>query len=72
MSGRRAITQSSLGEALESLAERESSTALLQDAVAAWEACLTVTATTWPEPWVQEVRSHIERAQSQIGQWAKK
>jgi hypothetical protein len=32
---------------------------------AAWEACLTVTASTWPQAWVQDVRSDIERTRAE-------
>jgi hypothetical protein len=42
-----ATTQNSLGNALSSLGERESGTARLEQAVAAWKACLTVATSAW-------------------------
>jgi hypothetical protein len=51
-----ALTENDLGDALELLGERESRTARLEEAVAAFDACLTATATAWPEDWVEEVR----------------
>ena len=48
-----AATQNNLGTALRALGERERGTARLEEAVAAWEACLTVTASAWPQAWVQ-------------------
>jgi len=53
-----------LGIALEGLGERESGTAHLTEAIAAWEACLTVATTTWPEASVQDVRSQQARAEN--------
>jgi hypothetical protein len=61
-----AATQNNLGNALFRLGEREIGTAHLTDAVAAWEACLTVTASTWPPAWVQDVHSHINQARAEI------
>jgi len=40
------------------LGMRESGTAHLEEAAAAFDACLKVTETVWPENWVQQVRSH--------------
>jgi len=60
-----ARTQNNLGTALATLGERESGTRRLEEAVAAWEACLTVVATTWPRERVQEVRSRIDQAQAE-------
>ena len=40
------------------LGERESGTARLEEAVAAFDACLTVAEKAWPEEWVQDVRSN--------------
>jgi hypothetical protein len=57
-----AMTQNNLGIALKVLGERESGTAHLTEAVAAWQACLTVTATVWPQAWVQWVESRIDQA----------
>ena len=67
-----AMTQNNLGNALRSLGERESGTARLEQAVAAWKACLTVTASAWPPAWVKEVRSHIEQAQAEKARRAAK
>jgi hypothetical protein len=61
-----AATQNNLGIALAALGERESGTENLTKAVAAWEACLTVTASVWPQAWVQSVQSHIDRAHAEI------
>ena len=60
-----AATQVNLGFALARIGERESGTAHLTEAIAAWEACLTVTATTWPQERVQEVRSHLNAARAE-------
>jgi hypothetical protein len=59
-----AAPQSNLGLALASLGERESRTAHLREVVAAWEAHLTMTASTWPQGRVQDVRSHIAQARA--------
>src|SRR5215472_11307314 len=61
-----ATTQSNLGNALRVLGERESRTAQLEEAVAAFDACLTVTETAWPEERVQQVRSHRDRTRAEI------
>ena len=55
----RGLAQANLGTALVRLGERESSTARLQEAVAAFDACLTVTS-------VQKVRSHRDETQAEI------
>jgi len=67
-----ATTQNNLGNALEALGERESGTARLEQAVAAWEACLTVTASAWPPALVQLVRSHIDQARAENARRAAK
>ena len=70
-----AVTQNALGTALQALGERESGTARLEalkGAVAAWEACLTVTASTWPPEWVQFVRTRRDETQSKVAQWLAK
>jgi len=59
-------TQNNLGIGLEALGEWESGTAHLEEAIAAWDACLTVTATAWPQAWVQDVRSHLDQARAEI------
>jgi len=67
-----ATTQNNLGNALWSLGERESGTVRLEQAAAAWKACLTVAASGWPPAWVQEVRSHIKDAQAESARRAAK
>jgi tetratricopeptide (TPR) repeat protein len=62
-----ATTQNNLGAALTTLGERESGTARLEEAVAAFDACLTVVETVWPAEWVQQVRSHRDETQAEIG-----
>jgi hypothetical protein len=59
-------TQNNLGTALKVLGERESGTARLEEAVTAFDACLTVTETAWPEEWVEEVRSHRDETRAEI------
>jgi hypothetical protein len=60
------MTQNNLGLALRTLGLRESGTTRLQEAVAAFDACLSVTETAWPEEWVQQVRSHRDETQAEI------
>jgi len=48
-----AATQTNLGTALNTLGWRESSSARLEEAVAAFDACLTVGKTAWPEEWAR-------------------
>jgi tetratricopeptide (TPR) repeat protein len=61
-----ARTQNDLGNSLKALGERESGTTThLTEAVAAWEACLTVVESTWPQTWVQNVHAHIDQARAQ-------
>jgi hypothetical protein len=62
----RAQTQMNLGLSLWRLGERESGTARLEEAVTAWDACLTVTATVWPSEWIRYVRDCRDEAQSEI------
>jgi len=38
----------------------------LEEAVAAFDACLTVTETVWPEEWVQQMRSHLDETRAEI------
>jgi hypothetical protein len=61
-----ARTQMNLGNALERLGGRESGTARLEEAVADWEACLTVTSSVWPPEWVDSLRSHRDAAPTEI------
>jgi hypothetical protein len=57
-----ATTQNNLGLALARLGERESGTARLEEAVTAWDACLTVTEALWPTEWVEDVRARRDEA----------
>ena len=61
-----AATENNLGLALATLGAREGGTLHLEEAVAAWEVCLTVVASAWPQDWVQEVNSHVDRARAEI------
>jgi len=63
-----AKTQNKLGFALWTLGQRESGTARLEQAIAAWDACLTVTVSVWPSERVQFVRARREDAQLEIKQ----
>jgi hypothetical protein len=44
----------------------------LEEAVTAWDACLTVTAPVWPSEWIRYVRDRRDEAQSEIEQRATK
>ena len=48
------------------LGERESGTARLEEAVAAWNGCLEVTRTIWPKEWVREVETRRDEALAEI------
>jgi hypothetical protein len=61
-----ARTQMNLGNALARLGERESGTARLEEAVAAFNACLTVAASVWPVRWVRNVQDHRDETQVEI------
>ena len=61
-----AMTQTNLGNALQTLGERESGTARLEAAVAAWNACLEVTATVWPPEWVRDLQTRRDKTQAEI------
>jgi hypothetical protein len=61
-----ATTQNNLGLALWTLGQPESGTARLEEAIAAWDACLTVTENVWPSEWVQNILTHHDEAQSEI------
>src|SRR5262249_11480944 len=65
-----AATQYNLGNALSTLGEREGGTGHLREALMAWEACLTVAASVWPTAWVQEVKSRIDQAHTEIARRA--
>ena len=60
------MTQNNRGNALLGLGERESGTARLEQAVAAFDACLTVTEAAWPPEWVQQLRSHRDETQAEV------
>jgi hypothetical protein len=61
-----ARAQNNLGNALSTLGERESRTARLEEAVAAFDACLSVTATVWPPEWVREVTDARDVVRAEI------
>jgi tetratricopeptide (TPR) repeat protein len=61
-----ATTQNNLGTALATLGGRESGTARLEEAVAAFDACLMITETAWPAEWVQQVRLHRDATRAEI------
>jgi hypothetical protein len=61
-----ARTQNNLGKALWSLGARESGTARLEEAVAAWDACLSVAASAWPADWIENVRLDRNEARAEI------
>jgi hypothetical protein len=60
------MTQFRLGTALAILGEREDGTARLQEAVAVFDACLTVPQMPWPTGLVQQVRSIRDETQAEI------
>jgi hypothetical protein len=60
------MTQNSLGNALKTLGELESGTARLEEAVAAWDACLAVTTSVWPPEWVAEVQTRRDETLAEI------
>lgn len=60
------MTQNNLGNALAVLGERENNVAKLREAMAAWEACLTISETAWPQEWVQWVRGRRNQTQLEI------
>ena len=59
-----AMMQMNLGLALLRLGERESGTARLEEAVAAWDNCLSVVQSAWP--WVEDVRARQDAAKAEI------
>jgi len=59
------MAQMNLGAALRMLGERESGTQRLDEAVAAWEACLTVAASYWAPARVEGVKTQIEQARAE-------
>jgi hypothetical protein len=61
-----AMTQDNLGTALLRLGERENGTVRVEEAVAAFAACLTATETVCPAEWVQQVRSHLDDTQAEV------
>jgi hypothetical protein len=63
-----AATQNNLGMALWTLGERESGTARLEEAVSAWELCLSVVESAWPAEWVQELRSRRDEVVAEVAQ----
>ena len=61
-----AMTQKNVGNALWRLGERETGAARLEDAVAAFDACLTVVVSAWPDEWVRAVRMNRSDAEAEI------
>jgi tetratricopeptide (TPR) repeat protein len=65
-----AVTQNALGIALRALGDRESGTARLEElgeAVAAWDACLTIAKSAWPPEWVKFVQTRRDETEAEIG-----
>ena len=60
------VANNNLGVALTTLGQRESGTARLEEGVAAFDACLTIIETAWPEERVQQVRSRREEVMTEI------
>jgi hypothetical protein len=60
------VANTYLGNALWRLGQRESGTVRLEEAVAAFDACLTVAETGWPAERVQQVRSNRDAAIAEI------
>ena len=58
--------QDNLAAALFRLGERNSTTARPEEALAAFDECLTIVETTWPEEWVQQVRTNRDEAMAEI------
>ena len=48
------------------LGKRKAETRYLEEAVAAWNLCLSVVEAAWPSEWVQEVRKSRDEAQAEI------
>jgi hypothetical protein len=65
-----ATMQMNLGATLAKLGEREGGTARLQEAIAAFNACLEVSASVWPGERVQDVRSRRDAASAEIARRA--
>ena len=61
-----ATTQNNLGNALTTLGERTTGTPHLEQAVAAYDACLAVAATAWPPEWIETVQKNCNQAQAEI------
>jgi hypothetical protein len=61
-----ALTQMNLGNALATLGSSEVGTARLEEAVAGFDACLTVVVSAWPDEWVRDVRRHRDDTQAEI------
>jgi hypothetical protein len=60
------MTQMNLGNALSTLGSREAGTARLAEAVTAFDACLTVVVSAWPDEWVRDVCRHRDDVQAEI------
>jgi hypothetical protein len=54
-----------LGIALQTLGEREAGTARPEKAVAAFDACLMVLVSVWPDEWTRDTLRHRDDAQAE-------
>ena len=61
-----AVTQMRLGVALATLGERESGTVRLEQAIVAWDNCLTVAGSLLPPEWVDEMRADEVQTRTEI------
>ena len=59
-------TQMNLGKALTTLGKRKAEARYLEEAVVAWNLCLSVVEAAWPPEWVQEVRKSRDETQAEI------
>jgi tetratricopeptide (TPR) repeat protein len=65
-----AVTQNALAIALRALGDQESGSARLEalgEAVAAWDACLTIAQSAWPPEWVKYVQTRRDDTEAEIG-----
>ena len=58
--------QTSSAPRLWKLGERESGTARLEEAVTAWDDCLSAVQSAWPAGRVDDVRAHQDAAKAEI------
>ena len=60
------MTQTNLGIALTLVGKRETGTARLGEAIAAWNACLDVTTSVWAPEWVRWVKTRRDETLAEI------